>query len=306
MNDLRTAAQQALEALGQSETTVQYEGFGMARREAERKHQAAIAALRAALAESERDWSLLEATQESLREHMTEVQQLRKALEFTAQHKSSDWPERCQQMVDQARAALAEPQGEMVAAWEDKYGMKEWEVHALRAGWRPAKEPDPCPQCEKGGVCRTPKCGRLKLPVDHQFRTAPQPKAEPQEPVAYWIPKAEQFCIAKPDGRPFAKAWQPLYAAPQPAKRVPQQEPVAWQWLDTANFRKKLPTRANKAEWNPLYTAPQPAKQSQEPSVQGVLLAVEEAIRNGDCPWQIEQAFDDYEAERMKDIKEGL
>ena len=41
----------ALEALERSETTVQYEGFGMARRDAERKHQAAIDALRAALAE---------------------------------------------------------------------------------------------------------------------------------------------------------------------------------------------------------------------------------------------------------------
>ena len=51
MTDLRTAAQQALEALEQSETTVPYEGFGMARREAERKHQAAITALRAALAQ---------------------------------------------------------------------------------------------------------------------------------------------------------------------------------------------------------------------------------------------------------------
>ena len=28
------------------------------------------------------------------------------ALEFVARHKSSDWPERCQQMVDMARAAL--------------------------------------------------------------------------------------------------------------------------------------------------------------------------------------------------------
>jgi len=27
---------------------------------------------------------------------------------------------------------------EPVAAWENKYGMKEWEVHALRAGWMPA------------------------------------------------------------------------------------------------------------------------------------------------------------------------
>ena len=32
-------------------------------------------------------------------------------------------------------------------------------------------------------------------------------------------------------------------------------EPVAWQWLDTANFRKKLSENANKDEWKPLYTA---------------------------------------------------
>ena len=41
-----------------------------------------------------------------------------------------------------------------------------------------------------------------------------------QEPVAYWIPKAEQFCIADPSGRPFAKAWEPLYTSP-PAQRKP-------------------------------------------------------------------------------------
>jgi hypothetical protein len=40
-----------------------------------------------------------------------------------------------------------------------------------------------------------------------------------QEPVAYWIPKAEQFCIADPSGRPFAKAWQPLYTTPPAAQR---------------------------------------------------------------------------------------
>ena len=33
-------------------------------------------------------------------------------------------------------------------------------------------------------------------------------------------------------------------------------KPVAWQWLDTANFRKKLSENANKDEWKPLYTAP--------------------------------------------------
>lgn len=45
-------------------------------------------------------------------------------------------------------------------------------------------------------------------------------KPEP-EPVAYWIPKADQFCVAKTD-RPFAKAWEPLYAAPtEPNCRFP-------------------------------------------------------------------------------------
>jgi hypothetical protein len=33
-------------------------------------------------------------------------------------------------------------------------------------------------------------------------------------------------------------------------------EPVAWQWLNTAHFRKKLPKDAEKGAWNPLYTTP--------------------------------------------------
>jgi hypothetical protein len=35
-----------------------------------------------------------------------------------------------------------------------------------------------------------------------------------------------------------------------------EQEPVAWQWLNTAHFRKKLPANAESGAWNPLYTAP--------------------------------------------------
>lgn len=34
-----------------------------------------------------------------------------------------------------------------------------------------------------------------------------------------------------------------------------------------------------------------------EPSAWEVLFAVEEAIRNGECPWEIEQAFQKYTAE---------
>jgi len=38
-------------------------------------------------------------------------------------------------------------------------------------------------------------------------------------PVAWWIPKAEQFALACKSGdRPFAKAWEPLYATPQPTQ----------------------------------------------------------------------------------------
>jgi hypothetical protein len=36
-----------------------------------------------------------------------------------------------------------------------------------------------------------------------------------------------------------------------------QNEPVAWQWLTTAHFRKKLPKDAEKGAWNPLYTTSQ-------------------------------------------------
>jgi hypothetical protein len=46
--------------------------------------------------------------------------------------------------------------------------------------------------------------------------------AEQAKPVAWWIPKAEQFCLQAKDGsRPFAKAWEPLYATPQPQPAIP-------------------------------------------------------------------------------------
>jgi hypothetical protein len=40
-------------------------------------------------------------------------------------------------------------------------------------------------------------------------------------------------------------------------KEAENQEPVAWQWLNTAHFRKKLPKDAEKGAWNPVYTTPQ-------------------------------------------------
>ena len=35
----------------------------------------------------------------------------------------------------------------------------------------------------------------------------------------------------------------------------PAQEPVAWQWLGSAHFRKKIPKNADITAWNPVYSA---------------------------------------------------
>ena len=69
-----------------------------------------------------------------------------------------------------------------------------------------------------------PEIHRLAALVraDERARMAEQPAQ--QEPVAYWIPKAEQFCIADPSGRPFAKAWEPLYTSPQPAQPLTDEQ----------------------------------------------------------------------------------
>ena len=47
-----------------------------------------------------------------------------------------------------------------------------------------------------------------------------------------------------------------LMADLRAALAEPVQEPVAWQWLDTAHFRKKIPAHATPAHWRPLYTVP--------------------------------------------------
>ena len=41
-----------------------------------------------------------------------------------------------------------------------------------------------------------------------------------QKPAAWWYPKGEQFALANGDdgSRPFAKVWEPLYAAPVAAQ----------------------------------------------------------------------------------------
>jgi len=59
----------------------------------------------------------------------------------------------------------------------------------------------------------------------------------------------------KTDYVPAALTWPETaptaaYTLIQPAK------PVAWQWLGSAHFRKKIPKSADVTAWNPLYTTP--------------------------------------------------
>jgi hypothetical protein len=61
-----------------------------------------------------------------------------------------------------------------------------------------------------------------------------------------------------PVGRMCHDAAKTIRAAIEQAEKM---EPVAWQWLNTAHYRKKLPKDAERGAWNPLYTTPQPQRE---------------------------------------------
>ena len=57
------------------------------------------------------------------------------------------------------------------------------------------------------------------------------------------------------DGYDTHSCWLAVGALRLAIEQAEQQEPVAWQWLNTAHFRKKLPRDAERGAWNALYTA---------------------------------------------------
>lgn len=91
---------------------------------------------------------------------------------------------------------------------------------------------------------------------------------------------------------------QALAALAQIEAAVGEQEPVATVTSETGNpdismswwHEPALPVGTK------LYTAP--VVQQQEPDLTSLLFAVEQAVKNGHCPWEIEAAFDEYEAAR--------
>jgi hypothetical protein len=98
MSTLRTAAQQALNAL----SCIEYSFCGITDGPSEDTTEAVITTLRAALAEPEPfspDWDRIEPLQENLREHMAEIQRLRSELAL----------QRFTDVNQEIEAALAEP-----------------------------------------------------------------------------------------------------------------------------------------------------------------------------------------------------
>jgi hypothetical protein len=76
----------------------------------------------------------------------------------------------------------------------------------------------------------------------------------------------EALCRCTPEQRTASDALRAALAQqdepkgggnlPPPLQAESVQEPVAWQWLNTGHFRKKLPVTAEPGVWTPLYTAP--------------------------------------------------
>lgn len=97
-------------------------------------------------------------------------------------------------------------EGDYCPDWFYEQGVDEVAAELRRQHTRIAELESELEAVGAGGVSG-PLIGRASL------------SANAVEPVAWWIPKAEQFCLADKSGdRPFAKAWEPLYAAPPTAQ----------------------------------------------------------------------------------------
>jgi hypothetical protein len=211
MTALREATQQALEALYQArEFTELYDTEHAAAVNAQCHEN--ITALRAALEQQdERDWSLLEATQESLREHMAEIHRLRAAL-----------AQQAEPVAVAERERIAAQWDGCVAHQLDTFGPVDIGA-SIRAGElvEPAQQAEPV-----DGAC-------LHGVDDGACKECYAANAEPVEPVA-WV--KEDVCDGQYiDGRPRKIWWEcnkgvgtAFYTAPPQRTMVPVQEPVAW------------------------------------------------------------------------------
>jgi len=66
---------------------------------------------------------------------------------------------------------------------------------------------------------------------------------------------ALRAALAEPEF-PIGQATTDVGVTVYVVKKAEPVEPVAWQWLNSAYFRRKPPANAESGAWNPLYTAP--------------------------------------------------
>jgi hypothetical protein len=84
-------------------------------------------------------------------------------------------------------------------------------------------------------------------------------------------------------------------AAIEEALAQPAQEPMAWQWLGSAQFRKKIPKNGDKTAWNPLYTTPPAAQRTEQEPVQFNCTVVDDQHPQGIPLEQWREFASDYE-----------
>jgi hypothetical protein len=138
-----------------------------------------------------------------------------------------------------------------------------------------------------------------------------------------WLQDRGLYKVTKPNiGDTYvytADQMQAYAIAAIEAYKQQQGEAVAWmlpseEGCDSA-FRDHATVQVctgNKWEgWIPLYTHPASAQQAnRDPlhdDIQSVLFEVEQAVENGCCPWQIEAAFEAYEAaQRLQQPAHGI
>jgi hypothetical protein len=109
----------------------------------------------------------------------------------------------------------------------------------------PAQQEDPCPGCIRGGVCKTPECGRLKLPVDHPLRTGEAPA---------------QAEVLRPNGEP----WDPNPDGIKPGQESsgPRMDPNTGHWDvpedDEAPAQASQPTQGDPCFCDRMYPKSNP------------------------------------------------
>jgi hypothetical protein len=151
----------------------------------------------------------------------------------------TEWRRGFVRAIEQALAAQPAPsltRSELRGLWLSRQAhMDGWDFYVAidarlfgSAAAQPAvREIDPCPGCRKGGVCRTPECGRLKLPREHPYRTGlpaqPAPQPAQQEPTIAACIIGADAVDKNIDGYEAAK----VYVAMQKAMGTPP-TPCTW------------------------------------------------------------------------------